>query len=122
MKRKFKYIDLTYLLTVSGDDDATMKEFIDLFMEEVPKLETKMLEAIFNQDWKSLALNAHTAKSTAAIMGLTDLQHHLKKLELKARNAEDIESYPDDVEYFIDISQKAINELETVVASFSNGN
>lgn len=103
--------DLTYLNNMSGGSSDIIKEMITIFIEQTKEYITDMQRLLDEKDYISLGKLAHKAKSSVAIMGMNDLAADLKTLELKSKDAQDIETYPAIVNSFVTLSKQAIEEL-----------
>lgn len=99
---------------MSAGDDSLIKEMLDIFIEQVPEFITEMKSAIINNDSKALEAVAHKAKSSAAIIGITELVEFLKTLEKIATNNERKNEYPEFLNYFETVSNEAIKELNKI--------
>jgi len=107
-------IDLTYLKNMSDGDNGLIKEMIDIFIEQVPEFISEMKSAIKNDDSKALAAVAHKAKSSVAVIGITELAEFFKKLEIIALNNERKNEYSEFLNYFETVSNEAIKELNKI--------
>lgn len=107
-------IDLSYLESMSAGDNKLIKEMIDIFKEQVPEFISEMKLAIKNNDSKAMASIAHKAKSSAAIIGITELAEFLKTLEKIASNNERTKEYPEFLNYFETTSKAAIKQLNKI--------
>lgn len=103
--------DLTYLKNMSGESSDIIKEMITIFIEQTREYITDMQRLLDEKDYISLGKLAHKAKSSVAIMGMNDLAADLKILELKSKDAQDVETYPAIVTNFVTLSKQAIEEL-----------
>jgi len=103
--------NLDYIKSMSGDSPELILELIDIFNEQVIEFAKTMQDNLNNKDYDALERIAHKAKSTVAIMGMTDLASSLKDLEIKAKNLEDIDTFQKLVDYFKEEIQEASNEL-----------
>jgi HPt (histidine-containing phosphotransfer) domain-containing protein len=115
--KKTMMTDLTYLKNMSGGNQAVMKEMIGIFIEQVNEISNEMLLALKEEDWLSLSRLAHKAKSSVAIMGMTEMESELKRLERIAGEGKEIEEFKKLVEKFNADSHIAIKELENFTKS-----
>jgi HPt (histidine-containing phosphotransfer) domain-containing protein len=104
--------DLTYLKNMAGGNEEVIKEMIGIFNEQVAELSCDMMLAMKEEDWLSLSRLAHKAKSSVAIMGMSELAGDLKKLERIAGEGKEIAVFKTLVEKFNADSQIAIEELK----------
>ncbi len=104
--------DLSYLEEIAGGEATVMKEFIELFLEQITEFKNEMQFQLQNQQWGELGKTAHKAKSSVMTFGLNELGQHLKQLQVKTRQLTEVESYPADVEEFIRVINVAEQELK----------
>lgn len=107
-------IDLTYLKNMSAGDNNLIKEMIDIFKEQLPEFISDMKTAVKNDDSKALEAVAHKAKSSVAIIGITELAEFLKTLEISASKNERKSEYPEFINYFETVSKEAVTELDII--------
>lgn len=107
--------DLTYLKNMSGGSSDIIKEMISIFVEQTQEYITDMQRLLDEKNYIALGKLAHKAKSSVAIMGMNDLAADLKTLELKSKDAQDVQTYPDIVNKFIMLSKQAIDELNETI-------
>lgn len=104
--------DLTYLTNMSGGNTGIVKEMIAIFTEQVLEYIDEMQRYLADKDYMAMGRLAHKAKSSVAIMGMTELAADLKTLELIAKEGIETEKYPDLVERFVNQCKLAIDELK----------
>jgi len=104
--------DLNYLKTMSGGDTKFIREMIDLFREQIEEYKSIMPELLEKKDYDGLSKIAHKAKSSAAVMGMTQVADLLKELEILAHDSKEVDRYEPIVSHFLEQSELAISELE----------
>ena len=104
--------DLNYLKTMSGGDAKFIQEMIELFREQVDEYKAIMPDLLEKQRYGDLAKVAHKAKSSVAVMGMTEVAENLKKLEIMAQGKENVDQYGDMISDFLEKSQLALEELK----------
>ena len=104
--------DFTYLKNMSGDNEEVMKEMIGIFIEQVNEISEGMVLALEEKDWLSLSRLAHKAKSSVAIMGMSEMEAELKRLEKKAGEGKEVNTYNTLVNKFKVDCDIAIDELK----------
>ncbi len=97
---------------MSGGNNEVMKEMIDIFIEQVDEISNNMYLALKEKDWLSLSRLAHKAKSSVAIMGMSELEGELKKLERIAGEGKEVDTFKSLVEKFNEDSRIAVEELK----------
>jgi len=104
--------DLNYLKTMSGGDSRFIREMIDLFREQIDEYKSIMPELLQNKDYESLSKIAHKAKSSVAVMGMSQVSELLKELEIITNDGKEVERYESMINHFLEQSDLAITELE----------
>lgn len=104
--------DLNYLKTMSGGDSKFIREMIELFREQIDEYKAIMPDLLQNKKYDELSKIAHKAKSSVAVMGMTEVAEVLKNLEILAQGAQEVEQYESMIDQFLDQSQLALKELE----------
>lgn len=107
-----RYTNLDYLNEITGGEADVLKEFIQMFFDQLPEFRDGMSKYLAQKKWKELGEIAHKAKSSVMTFGMNDLGYKLKELQLKTQKLEDIESYPAYVEEFMNTIDKAEAELK----------
>lgn len=103
--------NLTYLREITGGEPEIMKEFIQMFFDQIPEFRNGLTKHLADQKWKELGELAHKAKSSVMTFGMNNLGYELKELQLKTQKLEDIDSYRKYVDNFIAEITQAENEL-----------
>lgn len=110
------YTNLDYLKEITGGEPEVMKEFIQMFFDQLPEFRNGMTGFLADKKYKELGEIAHKAKSSVMTFGMNELGYRLKELQLKTQKLEDIESYPVYVEEFIYEIAQAEKELKEEMA------
>jgi HPt (histidine-containing phosphotransfer) domain-containing protein len=107
-----RYTNLDYLKEITGGEPEIMKEFIQMFFDQLPEFRDGLTGYLANQQWEELGKLAHKAKSSVMTFGMNELGYRLKELQLKTQKLEAIESYPVYVEEFMNEVAQAEKELQ----------
>ena len=107
-----RYTNLDYLKEITGGESEIMKEFIQMFFDQMPEFRDGMTKYLNEKKWKELGEIAHKAKSSVMTFGMNDLGHRLKELQLKTQKLEAIDTYPIFVDEFMSTIAKAEAELQ----------
>ena len=103
--------DLKYLQQMTGNDSEMMKEMIELFLHQLSELQVDIEFLVGNESWFELSRLAHKIKSSALVMGVEQMAHDMKELELLAKEGKDTEKYPDYIarlKTMIEITEKEL--------------
>jgi len=108
----YKFINTEYLNSVTGGDPEISREIISMFREQSVEIHNE-LEINFSQkNYPYLGQLAHKAKSSVAIMGMSELAAMLKSFELQAKNGSESELYESYIVRFKSDTDAAVIELE----------
>ncbi|RLD64635.1 MAG: hypothetical protein DRJ01_00065 [Bacteroidetes bacterium] len=109
-----KFVNLEYLNSVAENDNKIILEFIDIFKSQIPEFIEDLNSAYNDKDWQTLGAVAHRVKSSVAMLGISKLALDMKKLEICAKEAKEIEKYPLIISKFEKISKLVLDELEII--------
>lgn len=104
--------NLSYLKEITGGEADIMKEFIQMFFDQLPEFKDGLTNHLTDKKYKELGELAHKAKSSVMTFGMNELGYRLKELQLKTQKLEDIESYPMYVSEFLEEIALAEKELQ----------
>ncbi|HDR68388.1 MAG TPA: Hpt domain-containing protein [Bacteroidaceae bacterium] len=104
-------INLDYLKTLSGGNEKFIREMVDIFKEQIAEYAEDMPKLLETADYDNLSKLAHKAKSSAAIMGMTEEADSLAELEILAREGKDSDLYVEYIDRFVDACHIALKEL-----------
>jgi HPt (histidine-containing phosphotransfer) domain-containing protein len=104
--------DLNYLKTMSGGDPNFIREMIELFREQIDEYKLIMPDLLQKKKYAELSKVAHKAKSSVAVMGMTEAAELLKELEILAQGGLEVDQYARMINEFLEQSQLALKELE----------
>ena len=103
--------NLNYLQTITEGYTATMREIIDLFIEQVPEFIRNLKMLLEEKRYPELGKEAHKAKSSVMIMGMENLGYDLKALQLATIAGTKEETYSQHVNRFENECLAAVEEL-----------
>jgi len=104
--------DLRYLEEVASGDAAFVREMAETFFRQIPDFVQNMQRFLANREYGLLAKEAHTAKSSVLLFGLTPLADRLKELQLLAEKSEQVERYPEIIGEFETTCRLATDEIK----------
>ncbi len=70
------------------------------------------LNCFRRKDYDGLSKMAHKAKSSVAVMGMTEVADLLKELEILSHKEKEVDRYESLIAHFLEQSELAIIELE----------
>jgi CheY-like chemotaxis protein len=108
----YKYINLSYLNSIGGDDPQFQNELLTIFKEQIPILSKQLYNALHTKKYDELGAIAHKAKSSVAMLGIKSLKQMMEQLELNAKNKQKIETYSNLVDEFNRISILVLEEIK----------
>lgn len=97
MSNNFQQISIEQIDSISLGDDEFKKELIEIFLEQIPEFISNMRKFHSSNDLKNLAKEAHTAKSSVLIFGMSNTGISLKEIQLNAEK-NNIEKLPSLIE------------------------
>lgn len=114
---EYYFINTEYIESVSGGDNEIIRELVTMFSAQVKEVSQEMRDLHGRGDFFSLGQLAHKAKSSVAIMGMTELAALLKTFEIQAKEKKDPEQYESYISKFEDDTKSAVLELENFVSN-----
>jgi HPt (histidine-containing phosphotransfer) domain-containing protein len=118
----YKFINMEYLDSVSGGDTGIINEIVVIFKEQSVEIYNEMKSLLASKNYTSLGLLAHKAKSSVAIMGMSEMAIMLKTFELQAKEGREPQLYEHYVERFKSETEEAIRELDDLISKRLKGN
>ncbi|NOZ45380.1 MAG: response regulator [Chlorobi bacterium] len=114
MSESLKHVNLKYLENISDGNNDLINGMIDIFKTQVPEFIKEFREYLKAKNWESLGAAAHRAKSSLAMMGITELEEDIKNLEIFAKQEKNIELFPGIIDKFETICNESIPELDKI--------
>ena len=115
MDNKFQQISIEQLDSVSFGDNDFKKELIEIFLEQIPDFISNMNTFFAKNNLVDLAREAHTAKSSALIFGMTSTGASLKDIQLQAEE-KIVEQLPGLLEKVNSELKDAENQLQIILS------
>lgn len=110
--------NLDYLKNITDNDSTSMREIIELFIEQVPQSIDNMHKYLGEKRYVELAKEAHKAKSSVEIVGMSDLGQALKTLQQSILDQKDQQTYYPIIWRFEKECLEAIEELKKAMTQF----
>jgi PAS domain S-box-containing protein len=121
--KKYKSIDLDYLIHRTKSDPALMTEMISLYLEQTPPLIRTMKQSLLEKDWPLLQGTIHKMIPSFSIVGINANYVNLaKKIQEFARTQQETDGIPGLVLQLENICADACRELETELLAIKNTN
>lgn len=108
--------DLKYLKTITEGDKEILREMIELFLKQVPEYIANMHSYYQSGHFDLLGKEAHKAKSSLDIVGMTELGKEMKILQLKILEGHDYDECLVYIHRFETQCTEAIEELRAELA------
>ncbi len=86
MENNLQLIDIKVLNSLANDDADFKKELIRIFLDQIPGFVENMNQFYKENDFEKLGREAHTAKSSVLIFGMTNTGHLLKEIQTWSEN------------------------------------
>ena len=116
----YNTIDLQFLKASTDDNPDLMIKMIEIMLRETPEELENMEYQYYQQDWKRLRAVAHKFKSSAAFMGLPDIEEMVKNIQIDAEREENLEDLLDRIETVKDTCLEACEELKIELRRLQN--
>ena len=110
------YTNLDYLRTITEGDNNSIRELLLLFIEQVPEFIGNLKKYLAEERFIELGKEAHKAKSSVMIMGMDNLSHDLKTLQLDTISGIRKETYAQHVSRFETECLAAVEELNKAMS------
>ena len=86
MVNNFQQIKIEQLNSISVGDNEFKKELIEIFISQIPEFISNMKKFYGTGDLINLEKEAHTAKSSVLIFGMTNTGKLLEDIQLQSEN------------------------------------
>ena len=106
-----KITDLSYLVSVCGDDPDFKKEMIETFLKNTPPMIDEMKDYLNDSGWKKIGDIAHKMKPSFTFMGIHSAKDLILDLERNGRQEEETSEISGLVSKLDNICSKAFTEL-----------
>ncbi len=117
MQNVYNFIDLEYLSALSADK-VFIRSMLETFVEQWGILEKSIETAIKNQDNTALGAAIHKAKSSVAIVGMTEDAEKLNILEEDIATNSNTDSYSLRITHFFKRMKNGIDEARLALNDY----
>lgn len=107
--------DLSYLRSVSANDQKFIQEMVQTFVQTIPPILTEMERSLTSKDWHRLSRLAHQIKPTFTLLGMDSLRKTIFFIEEHARLKSNLSKLTSVTTDFIRDCSAAIEELQDEV-------
>ena len=109
---KTTYLNLDFLKSfTNGKKDKEVK-YLNLFLDNAPKLLNQIEEAVKQVDYESLTIAAHSLKSQLNYVGVKEEQSHIYKIEKMAREKNEIAQISKEIELLKKVCLQLFEEVK----------
>ncbi len=108
----YKTVDLQFLRASTDNNPDLMIKMIEIMLRETPEELENMEYQYYQQNWDRLRAVAHKFKSSAAFMGLPDIEEIVKEIQIDAEKQENLDDLWERIEKVKDTCLEACKELE----------
>lgn len=111
-----KVTDMAFLRQFAGGNEEKMHKYINMFLENAPRLLSNIDQALVTKDYPAIKIAAHSLKPQMSYMGVKEEVSHVQLIEQTAAEAMGYEQLPELIDNLKKVSEKAFAELKSVVA------
>jgi PAS domain S-box-containing protein len=86
--------DLTYLRSISNNNEDFVKEMIQTFVQSVPGVLIEMKRCVEQNNWEKLSKLAHQIKPSFTLLGVHDLRNTIVFIEENGKNNTNVAELP----------------------------
>ena len=105
--------DLSYLVSICGEDHEFKTEMIETFLKNTPPLINDMKNYMADSEWKMIGDIAHKMKPSFTFMGIHSAKELIINIERQGRLFVNVSKIPTMVLELESICNEAFAELET---------
>lgn len=111
----YKYVSWDLINEVSDGNEELIFDLVNMFYKQIP-IYSEQLNALYtSKDFIALGKLAHKIKGSVSLLGITDLVKGMKELEGLALEGREQHRYPEYIEMFNTICEKATIELNDIL-------
>ncbi len=105
--------NMEFLKQFTGARPEKMQKYINMFLENAPKLMTSLTQGLEKKDYAAVKIAAHSLKPQLSYMGVKEEMSHILLIEQSAGSSAHYERIPALVEQLKLVCEKAYAELKT---------
>lgn len=107
-----KLYDLKQLQEIAAGSEEFIKKMVGMFLELTPQLTERVVNGVKLQDWDEVKSASHKMKPSIDMMGIGALYDTVRNIESSAKNRENLESIPDEVEKLSSVLELVYEQLK----------
>jgi HPt (histidine-containing phosphotransfer) domain-containing protein len=107
--------NLSFLQTFTKGDTAKMKKYIDMYLDTANQKIEVMKAAVQEADYETLKVAAHTMKSQAKYMGISNVEATIVSVEHACNEKQNLDNLPALVNTVCEILSQSVTELREQV-------
>lgn len=104
--------DLSILSEMVYGDTEFMKDLVNTFVEHAPIDSKELASFAYNKNWEEASKKAHKLKSSIRTVGVTSLFDLILKIEMDAKNNNNLDSICDKIDQFTSTLELVVKSLE----------
>lgn len=112
-QEKTLLVDLSFVRELADGDTAYLKDVLGTFLENTPASLQLVRQSIQEKNWEQVFHTAHKMKSSLRIINIKVLDNLIEKIELAARNQQDLDQLPAWIEQCSQIYEQAQSILSS---------
>lgn len=107
--------DLNFLKSLAGNDESKQQKYIQMFLQNAPRLLDQLRDGIGNGDYQAIRSAAHSLKTQFNYMGVKEKHTHLQEIEGNASRYENLDWIRQQAEGLAPIAAQTFSELRTLL-------
>jgi PAS domain S-box-containing protein len=109
--RKASKFDLTYLRSISNNNEDFVKEMMQTFVQSIPGILDEMKKCIVEENWERLSKLAHQIKPSFTLLGVYDLKNTIIYIEDNGKNKTNLSELQKISSNFIKVCDDLIEDV-----------
>lgn len=107
--------DPRFLISFAGNDIEKQKKYVNIFLQNAPKLVAQLVSGIENKNYESIKISAHSLKTQLNYMGVKEELSHVFELEQMATHSHKHDEIAFLIKNLQVVCDKAFTELQEFV-------
>lgn len=117
VQKKASKFDLSYLRSISNNNQEFIREMMQTFLQSTPDLLRQMRISLEEKNWERLSKLAHQIKPSLTLLGVHDLHATILFIEENAKDKTNLSELPGVTNNFIISCESVINDIAKELAS-----